>query len=364
MTIKKGFIFAALMTVSFFTTISCDNNEGYYNLTGFAQGGTWQITLNVDKSVNMSAEQLKAGVDSILLEVDNNLSGYNKASMLSRFNAGDTITPSPMFKEMYRRAVGFYKETKGAVDCAAAPLFDMWGFGFTNDSLPSAAKVEQTLDLCGMDRLVPDMEEVITPDGRLHGSMLIAPAYAANASSALAANTFPKLNYNAVAQGYTCDIIADYLHARGVKDMLINIGGEIYASGLNSSHKGWVLGIDRPEDGNQVSGQKIEAVFATDGGTYGIVTSGNYRKFYLRDGKKYAHTIDPRDGYPVSHQLLSATIITSDATAADAYATYCMVIGLEEAIAFIESNENIEGCLIYEVDGNMQTWTSEGINLR
>jgi thiamine biosynthesis lipoprotein len=116
-------------------------------------------------------------------------------------------------------------------------------------------------------------------------------------------------------------------------------------------------------DGNAVSGADLQAIFRVPSGPHGVVTSGNYRKFYVKDGKKYAHTIDPRTGYPVSHNLLSATIVAPDATMADAYATYCMVIGLEEAVAFIESAPELEACLVYDDGGELRTWTSKGMSL-
>ena len=173
----------------------------------------------------------------------------------------------------------------------------------------------------------------------------------------------PKLNFNAIAQGYTCDKIAEYLHSLGVRDMLVNIG-EIYSEGLNPSGKPWTIGVDRPEDGNmELGGKGLVGIWRRDGSGRGVVTSGNYRKFYVKDGRKYSHTIDPRTGYPVNHTLLSATIVAPDATLADAYATYCMVIGLDEAKIFIESSDGLEGYLVYADGDSMSEWASSGFNL-
>jgi thiamine biosynthesis lipoprotein len=173
----------------------------------------------------------------------------------------------------------------------------------------------------------------------------------------------PQLNYNAIAQGYSCDLVARYLYSIGVKDMMVNIG-EIFCDGKNPSGVAWTIGIDRPEDGNNELGAQLQGVFSVPEGPHGVVTSGNYRKFYVKDGKKYAHTIDPRTGYPVTHNLLSATIIAENAMVADAYATYCMVIGLEQAKAFIESRDDLEGCLIYDDEGEFVTWCSAGLETR
>ena len=144
--------------------------------------------------------------------------------------------------------------------------------------------------------------------------------------------------------------------------MLVDIG-EIFCDGVNPSGQPWTLGIDRPADGNNQPGSQIQGIFRAPEGPHGIVTSGNYRKFYIRDGKKYAHTVDPRTGYPVEHTLLSATIVAPDATLADAYATYCMVIGLDASREFLESRPDLEGCLIYDDNGVFRTWTSSGFTL-
>ena len=140
--------------------------------------------------------------------------------------------------------------------------------------------------------------------------------------------------------------------------MLVDIG-EIYCDGLNPSGKGWAIGVDEPIDGNDTPGAKLNSVWRSDGGPCGIVTSGNYRKFYIREGKKYAHTIDPKSGRPVEHNLLSATIVAPTAAQADAYATACMVMGPEKAREFIESHDDIEGLLICADS----SWASEGFNI-
>jgi thiamine biosynthesis lipoprotein len=142
----------------------------------------------------------------------------------------------------------------------------------------------------------------------------------------------------------------------------VNIG-EIYCDGRNPSGQAWTVGIDKPVDGNNELGAQIQGVFKVPEGPHGVVTSGNYRKFYIKDGKKYAHTIDPRTGYPVDHSLLSATVIAPDAMTADAYATYCMVIGLEESKSFFAGRTDMEACLIYDEGGEFKTWCTPGFHL-
>ncbi len=331
--------------------VSCGRSDRYVSISGYAQGGTYIVKLNMS-GVPLTAEQLKSGIDSVLVRIDKSLSGYNDSSLLSRFNAGETIVPDDIFMDIYEKSFRYYEETGGCVDVSAGALFDLWGFGFTSDSLPSRHKVKEVLGEIGMDRL----KNSILPeeDGAFSPSSLLKDGISGKA---------PILNYNAVAQGYSCDLVADYLRSNGVTDMLVDIGGEIFCMGCNPSGQPWVVGIDRPIDGNNEPGADLQGVFQAGPGPVGIVTSGNYRKFYIKDGKKYAHTIDPRTGYPVSHSLLSATITAGNAALADALATYCMVIGLEESIKFISSRPDIEGCLVYD-DGGLKTWTSEGFTLK
>ncbi len=325
-----------LCSIVLSAAVSCGGKASCHELTGYAQGGTYSVKFRSDGRLNVN--EVRKAVDSILTMVDTTLSGYNKGSKLSRYNSGEPVVPNEMFKEMFTISKRLFYETGGALDMASGPLYDAWGFGFTSESLPSAAEVDSLKRICGMDKL----------DGNM---------------SPLNPGVRPKLNFNAIAQGYTCDKIAEYLHTLGVKDMLVNIG-EIYCEGLNPSGKPWTIGVDMPVDGNmELGGQGLVGKWQGDGSGCGVVTSGNYRKFYIKDGRKYSHTIDPRTGYPVDHTLLSATIVAPDATMADAYATYCMVIGLDEAKRFIESMDELEGYLVYDDGGSMSEWASSGFNL-
>ena len=349
--IVRTFFCVAMLAAAF----SCAPRDRYITITGFAQGGTYAVKLNLnghDGIIQTDPETIKDSVDSILRSIDRSLSGYNRNSLLSRFNRGEEIVPDSLFLDIYRYAYEIYDMTGGIVDVASAPLFDLWGFGFTSDTLPSHDEIEKVRKASGMMRLVRDMSSCRGDDGILCPSDLVAADD----------ETLPRLNYNAIAQGYSCDVVARYLYSIGVKDMMVDIG-EIFCDGKNPSGRPWTLGIDRPVDGNNDPGAQIQGIFRAPEGPHGIVTSGNYRKFYVRDGKKYAHTIDPRTGYPVEHSLLSATIVAENATLADAYATYCMVIGMEEAKAFLSSRSDLEGCLIYDEDGTFKTWCSDGFVL-
>lgn len=324
--------------------------KGYVQIQGYAQGGAYSVTYN-QEGLSISKEQVQEEIDAILAKIDFSLSGYNKNSLLSRFNAGETVTPDEYFTDMYDASYRIYEETSGVVDVASAPLFDVWGFGFKTGEMPSDSTVEALRWNSGMGRLYGSISECVSDDGTL------API-----DMLLENGPLPQLNYNAVAQGYSCDKVAEYLYSIGVKDMLVNIG-EIYCDGLNPSGQQWTVGIDKPVDGNNELGSELQAVFSVPEGPHGVVTSGNYRKFYVKDGRKYAHTIDPRTGYPVVHSLLSATIIAPDAMMADAYATCCMVLGLEESKEFIASHDDVQACLIYDQDGEFKVWYTEGFSI-
>lgn len=306
------------MAVLLLLALSCTRGR-YVSVGGYAQGGVYTVKYCA-AGVSMRPSAVRDSIDALLREIDFSVSGYNKASILSRYNAGETVTPDRHFAALQAASLDYHNLTGGAFDAASAPLFDIWGFGFTTDSLPSPEAVAVALEECRSGR---------------------------------------KLNFNAIAQGYSCDVVARFLHSIGVKDMLVDIG-EIYCEGLNPSGRGWSIGIDAPIDGNMSPGKDLSGIWTSDGRPCGVVTSGNYRKFYIKDGRKYSHTIDPRTGYPVTHDLLSATVVAPTATEADALATACMVMGPEEAKAFILARDGVEACLI----SSGGVWSSPGFTLK
>lgn len=176
------------------------------------------------------------------------------------------------------------------------------------------------------------------------------------------ANPGIQLNFNAIAQGYTSDVIAREFDKRGINNYLVEIGGEIFCKGKNSKGELWSIGIDRPEEGNFVAGEYLEGVVLLSG--RGLATSGNYRKFTEENGEKYSHTIDPRTGYPVKNKLLSATVIAPDAMTADGLATYFMVVGLEEAKEFLAAHKEIDAYLIYSDSGMFKEYSTPGVQLK
>lgn len=349
------------------------NDESYYKLRGYAQGGEYAVTY---KGASLPPEKVKENVDSLLNEIDFTLSGYNKASLLSRLNRGETVVLTPMFAKVYRESERMWRETDGAFDPACAPLFDIWGFGFKRDSLPDEMQIEEAKAVSGMrlfvsadevDSLVRSGAEVSIANllkdkgdfsggqknraslGDRQGSGAEAgqgDSQGAGAESVTGVKRLsPELNFNAIAQGLSSDIIYEYLKSLGVKDMLVDIG-EIRCCGMNPSGTGWTIGIDNPVDGNYSPGADLRDKWNSQGRDCGIVTSGNYRKYYIVDGVKYSHTIDPRSGRPVQHNLLSATVIAPTASEADALATAFMVMGDAAAKEFLAKRSDIQALLI------------------
>jgi thiamine biosynthesis lipoprotein len=213
------------------------------------------------------------------------------------------------------------------------PLVRAWGFGPDEHKNFDKSKLDSLLSLVGFGKIELRDGLLIKSDPRI------------------------TLDVNAIAQGYTVDVICRAFDKAGITNYLVEVGGELRTKGTKEGEP-WKIGIDKPVDDNMVPGAELQAVIKLTGKA--LATSGNYRKFYIEDGVKYSHTIDPKTGYPAKNRLLSATIIASDCTTADGIATACMVMGVEKAISFIKNNREIEGYLVYsDDDGSYRSWISD-----
>ena len=309
--LKRFFPVSWLLT-ALLLLAGCDSaKERYVRMEGFAQGGTWHIICSLPGKARPKA--VSQEIDRLLLEIDGSLSGYNKGSLLSRFNAGEDLPLDEHFVTNFRLSEQYWRESNGAFDPSAAPLFDLWGFGFTEGgTVPTQAQIDSVRAFIGMDLFF--LEE--RPDRTFHLHK---------------ADPRARLNFNAIAQGYTCDRIGQYLETVGSSNYLVEVGREILCKGLSARGDRWMIGVEQAE--NPDAGIR-DTLRLRD---CAVVTSGDYRKFYVRDGKRYAHTIDPRTGAPVTHGLLSATVtipFESDTgrvqwacARADACATWSMVEG-------------------------------------
>jgi thiamine biosynthesis lipoprotein len=276
-------------------------------------------------------------VEELLAEFDQSLSTYIDTSLISRYNQGDTgLEPDLYFETCYRCAQEVHRATGGAFDITVAPLVNAWGFGFTERADVDSALIQHLLGDVGM-------EKTSIEDGELKKQ-----------------KKGVMLDMNAIAQGYAVDVLSEFLESEGISDYLVEIGGEVRTLGNNPRGTGWRIGIDKPVEGLQIPGAALEAVVEISGRS--LATSGNYRRFYEKDGLKYSHTINPKTGYPVSHGLLSATVLADDCMHADAYATAFMVMGYPRTVEFLEQNPGMEAFLIYnDGSGAYRTWYTNGM---
>jgi thiamine biosynthesis lipoprotein len=323
-----------ILFLSLVILISCKEKKAeILSFNGFTQGTTYSIVYVNNK--NISAEVMKGKIEKILHDFDMSLSLYKDSSIICRLNRNEDVLPDTFFTEVFEKSAIVSKMTNGAFDITVAPLVKAWGFGPDEHKNFSAAKLDSLLKLVGM-------EKVSIVNGRL-----------------VKTNPAITLDVNAIAQGYSVDVVCRAFDKLGFHNYLIEIGGEVRATGTKDGAR-WRIGIDKPIDNNMSPGEDLEAVIGiTD---KALATSGNYRKFYVEDGIKYSHTIDPKTGYPAKNRLLSASIIASDCAMADGIATACMVMGKEGAIDFITKNTQFEAYFVFSDDaGNMKTWTSPGL---
>lgn len=324
----------ATVAVSIIAT-SCGQVESkYITIDGFAQGSTYHIVYNDPKGRDM-----REPIEEMLLEFDSVFSLFNPESMISRINMNDSsIKTHEWFTECFKIAEQINHQTDGALDITVRPLVKAYRIGKPDVRTPPQSEVDSLRALVGMQRIS------LTTDGKL-----------------LKEDPRISIDMNAIAQGYSVDLVGRLLEQQGIKDYIVEIGGEVLCRGKNSKGSKWRVGIDRPIDGNMTPGEDLQAVITLDNSA--LVTSGNYRKFSFDSlGRKVTHTIDPKTGATSQHNLLSATILAPTSTIADGYATACMVIGLEASKRLVESRPELEAYLIYSDDnGEMHIYQTPGV---
>jgi thiamine biosynthesis lipoprotein len=300
-------------------------------ISGFAQGTTYSVVY--DSTDGPGVTEVRMTVEKILHGIDMSLSVYVDSSVISRINRNETDLPDVYFTEVFNRSKEISELSDGAFDITVMPLVRAWGFGPDEHRNFDRERLDSLMNLVGFEKVELIDGILIKSDPRI------------------------TLDVNAIAQGYTVDVICRSFDKAGIKNYLVEVGGELRVRGSKGGVP-WTIGIDKPVDDNMIPGADLQAtVKLTD---KALATSGNYRKFYVKDGVKYSHTIDPKTGYPAANRLLSATIIASDCTTADGIATACMVMGVEKAISFITRNKDLEGYLVYsDDDGKYVSWMSE-----
>ncbi|MCI5580675.1 MAG: FAD:protein FMN transferase [Phocaeicola plebeius] len=311
--IKWQLPFLVLLIVG--TVLILKKQSPYQTDQGLVFGTVYKITYQ-------SAENLKEDIEAELQKVDHSLSPFNPNSVITHINDNTDLTPDSLFLDVFRLAKEVSAVTHGAFDITVAPLVNAWGFGFKSGSSIDPAHIDSLRQRVGIDKVE------LAPDGTLHKQ-----------------DPNIQLDCSAIAKGYGVDCVARLLDRKGVRNYMIDIGGEVVVKGKNPQQHPWHIGVNKPIDDSLSVNQELQTILSiTD---VGMATSGNYRNFYYRDGKKYAHTIDPRTGYPVQHNILSSTVIAADCATADAYATSFMVLGLDSSKAICEQHPELEAYFIY-----------------
>lgn len=330
---KWHYPFLAFLIIGTFIILSENRNPesgksngkaSYRTASGLVFGTSYHVTY-------LSDTDLQQEIEDALAQVDNALSMFNPESTISKVNNADSITVSDtMFLEIMRLSMQISDMTGGAFDITVAPAVNAWGFGFKESESMSQSVIDSLKQIIGY-RKIHEKDGFITKD-----------------------DSRIMLDCSAIAKGFGSDMAARALRDNGVSDYMVEIGGEVVVSGRNPKGKLWNIGISKPIDDSLSVNNEIDTILSiTD---MAMATSGNYRNFYVKDGRKYAHTIDPHSCTPVSHNLLSATVLAPDCATADALATSMMVMGLDSAIALCHRHPEIKAYLIYQdADGQLKS---------
>lgn len=302
----------------------------YQTNSGKIFGTTYNITYS-------SRNNLEKEILAVLNEVDGTFSTFNPNSIISRINKNEEVETDTMFRHIYYLARRVSETTDGAFDITIAPLVNAWGFGFKNKENISEKHIDSICSFIGYQKIWIDKNKIIQKaDKRI------------------------MLDCSAVAKGFGSDAVAKCLDKKNVDNYMIEIGGEIVSKGVNKEGKIWSIGIVKPQEENTEHNNEIKSILRLS--NIALATSGNYRNFYYKDGKKYAHTIDPNTGHPVQHSILSSTVIAPTCAEADAFATAFMVTGLEKAKKILQDQPQLKAFFIYsDKDGNDQIWYSNDL---
>lgn len=333
MKITKSSIFRILfllfLIVGSIYIIRQQNTMPYQHNTGQIFGTTYHITYQSDKDLHREILQR-------LQLVDQTFSTFNDESIISKINRNEPVKLNQMFIEVFDLAKTVSKDTHGAFDITVAPLVNVWGFGFKSGTPPTKAVIDSLRHLTGYEKVKLIGSTVRKQDPRI------------------------MLDCSAIAKGYGSDVVAQYLRSRDVENFMIEIGGEIVVQGNSDKRLPWKIGVTKPTDDSTQVNNELQTVLNVS--NTAMATSGNYRRFYYKNGKKYAHTIDPKTGYPVQHNILSATVLANTCAKADAYATSFMVLGLEKTQQVLQHHPDLMVYLIYaDGQGKNKVWYSPSL---
>jgi len=313
----------------FMTAVYCQTEP--VKIEGEAQGTTYHITYFDAQNRNLQPE-----IDKILQDFDLSVSTYIPNSIISRINSNEkNVIVDNYFKACFKKAKEVWKNTNGAFDPTVYPLVNAWGFGPGRKQKIEKSKIDSILKFVGFQLIELKGNKVVKKDSRV------------------------ALDFNAFAQGYSVDVVSDFLNSKGISAYIVEIGGEVYAKGRKPNGKNWTIGIEKPID-NKESENPFKAIVKLE--NLAIATSGNYRRFIIEDGVKYVHHIDPKTGYPTKNNLLSASIFAKECITSDANATGVLVLGLEKAKVFLTNHPELQAYLIYSDEkGKYQVYETPGI---
>jgi len=324
----KKIILAAGLWILMFT--ACTKQKQYFEESGSVFHTIYHIKYE-------GSEILTEKIDTEFQKFNLSLNPFNPNSIISKVNRNEAVEADDWFIEVFNKAKEVSDHSEGIFDITCAPLVNLWGFGFSKMDSVTPQMIDSIKQFVGYQKVRLDGRKVVKDDSRI------------------------LLNCSAIAKGYASDIIARLLEREGIENYMVEIGGEVTMKGVNQNGKCWRIGINKPEDDSTGVKNDIEEVvqLCKKGG---VATSGNYRNYYVKDGKKYAHTIDPRTGYPSEQSILSATIVAEDCITADAYATAFMAMGLEKAREAAKNIPGIEYYVIYsDENGKHQIEYSTGM---
>ncbi|WP_195438761.1 FAD:protein FMN transferase [Parabacteroides goldsteinii] len=324
----KKIILAAGLWILMFT--ACTKQKQYFEESGSVFHTIYHIKYE-------GSEILTEKIDAEFQKFNLSLNPFNPNSIISKVNRNEAVEADDWFIEVFNKAKEVSDHSEGIFDITCAPLVNLWGFGFSKMDSVTPQMIDSIKQFVGYQKVRLDGRKVVKDDSRI------------------------LLNCSAIAKGYASDVIARLLEREGIENYMVEIGGEVTMKGVNQNGKCWRIGINKPEDDSTGVKNDIEEVvqLCKKGG---VATSGNYRNYYVKDGKKYAHTIDPRTGYPSEQSILSATIVAEDCITADAYATAFMAMGLEKAREAAKNIPGIEYYVIYsDENGKHQIEYSTGM---
>lgn len=325
---KLKIAFLLLLVVGSIYVVSTNGtNAKYITDEGAVFGTTYHITYSNDVSI-------RTEIEDCLARVDTSLSMFNECSVISTINNNKSFDTDSMLRQVFLLAHEVSEQTTGAFDVTVAPLVNAWGFGFRRGTGVTPAQIDSIRTFVGYDKVRLDERfRIVKKDPRV------------------------MLDCSAIAKGYGCDMVARLLDSKGVRNYMVEIGGELVVKGYNPKHEAWNIGITKPEEDSINAESAIQVVASlTD---CAVATSGNYRRFYYKNGQRYAHTIDPRTGYPVEHTMLSSTVVAGDCATADAFATAFMVLGLDSAQTVLRSRPDLQALFIYsDSSGANKLWVS------